>query len=147
MLAKEHAVKILVAADGSACARRIVDYLARSDGPFGANHEYELLHVVEPLPHAAAAHEPVASVHHLYDEDGRVVRRESEGLFDRAGIRVKSGWVLGRPAAALARHADEGHCDLLVLGSHGRGQLGNFVLGSVAAEVLASCRTPVLVVR
>jgi len=62
-------------------------------------------------------------------------------------VKILVATVVGRPAAALARHVDAGHCDLLVLGSHGRGRLGNFVLGSVAAEGLACCRIPVLVVR
>jgi nucleotide-binding universal stress UspA family protein len=33
------------------------------------------------------------------------------------------------------------------MGSHGRGALGNLVVGSVTTKVLASCKVPVLIVR
>jgi nucleotide-binding universal stress UspA family protein len=36
---------------------------------------------------------------------------------------------------------------LLVMGSHGHGTLGNLVMGSVATQVLAHCKVPVLLVR
>jgi nucleotide-binding universal stress UspA family protein len=34
-----------------------------------------------------------------------------------------------------------------MMGSHGHGELANLVLGSTAMQVLARCRTPVLLVR
>ncbi|MDP4770616.1 MAG: universal stress protein, partial [Limnohabitans sp.] len=37
--------------------------------------------------------------------------------------------------------------DLVVMGSHGHGTLGNLVMGSVATQVLANCKVPVLLVR
>jgi nucleotide-binding universal stress UspA family protein len=33
------------------------------------------------------------------------------------------------------------------MGSHGHGTLGNLVMGSVATQVLAGCKVPVLLVR
>jgi len=36
---------------------------------------------------------------------------------------------------------------LVLMGSHGHGEFANVVLGSVATQVLAACRTPVLLVR
>jgi nucleotide-binding universal stress UspA family protein len=33
------------------------------------------------------------------------------------------------------------------MGSHGHGTLGNLVMGSVATQVLAHCKAPVLLVR
>jgi nucleotide-binding universal stress UspA family protein len=35
----------------------------------------------------------------------------------------------------------------VVLGSHGHSALGNLVMGSVATQVLAHCKVPVLLVR
>ena len=37
--------------------------------------------------------------------------------------------------------------DLVILGSHGHGTLVNLVMGSVATQVLAHCKVPVLLVR
>jgi len=37
--------------------------------------------------------------------------------------------------------------DLVMMGSHGHSALGNLVMGSVATQVLAHCKVPVLLVR
>ena len=58
-------------------------------------------------------------------------------MFDNEGDRVKS----------IAKFADSGKFDLVIMGSHGQGALGNLVMGSVATEVLARCKVPVLLVR
>ena len=50
-------------------------------------------------------------------------------------------------ADTIAATASEGSFDLLMMGSHGHGTLGNLVMGSVATRVLAHCQTPVLLVR
>jgi len=47
----------------------------------------------------------------------------------------------------IAKTATDGKFDLVVMGSHGHGALVNLVVGSVATEVLASCKVPVLIVR
>ena len=48
---------------------------------------------------------------------------------------------------AIAKLAESGKFDLVVLGSHGHGALGNLVMGSVATQVLANCKVPALLVR
>ena len=48
----------------------------------------------------------------------------------------------GHAAETIAKQADAGGFDLLMMGSHGHGKLGNLVMGSVATQVLASCRLP-----
>ena len=47
----------------------------------------------------------------------------------------------------IAKLADGGGFDLLVMGSHGHGSAGNLVMGTVATQVLASCKVPVPLVR
>ena len=37
--------------------------------------------------------------------------------------------------------------DLILMGSHGHGSLGNLVMGSVATKVMAHTKVPVLLVR
>jgi nucleotide-binding universal stress UspA family protein len=54
---------------------------------------------------------------------------------------------VGPVAKVIAALADKDRFDLLVMGSHGHGRLGALVMGSVATKVLASCRTPALIVR
>ena len=38
-------------------------------------------------------------------------------------------------------------CDLICIGTHGRGAAGNFILGSVANRLSQIARVPVLLVR
>ena len=56
----------------------------------------------------------------------------------------------GRERATLSSHYCSGlgqGCDLIVMGSHGRGGLSAVVLGSVTNKVLTHTKTPVLVYR
>jgi nucleotide-binding universal stress UspA family protein len=50
-------------------------------------------------------------------------------------------------AKKIADTAKELHCDLIFMGSHGRGGWGQLLLGSVTSKVLSSCEIPVLVHR
>lgn len=51
------------------------------------------------------------------------------------------------PAKEIVDAAEKYGCDLIFMGSHGRGGLGQLLLGSVASKVLSACRIPVLVYR
>jgi nucleotide-binding universal stress UspA family protein len=50
-------------------------------------------------------------------------------------------------AKKIADTAKELQCDLIFMGSHGRGGWGQLLLGSVTSKVLSSCEIPVLVHR
>src|SRR5215468_2163381 len=52
-----------------------------------------------------------------------------------------------RPYQAIIAAASDRGCDLIVMGSHGRGGLAAVVLGSVTTKVLTHTKTPVLVYR
>jgi nucleotide-binding universal stress UspA family protein len=55
--------------------------------------------------------------------------------------------VDGDPAKAILNAAKENHCDVVVMGSHGRTGLGRLLMGSVAEEVVRKAPCPVLVVK
>jgi nucleotide-binding universal stress UspA family protein len=50
-------------------------------------------------------------------------------------------------AKEIAHTAAEQQCDLIFMGSHGRGGWGQLLLGSVTTKVLSGCEIPVLVHR
>ena len=60
--------------------------------------------------------------------------------------RVSLDVVVGPAAFEIVRRADERGADLLVLGSHGRGVIRRFLLGSVAERVLREAGCPVMIV-
>ena len=51
------------------------------------------------------------------------------------------------PAATIVETAKKERCDLIVMGSHGRGALGQMMLGSVTTRVASTCSVPLLIVR
>jgi nucleotide-binding universal stress UspA family protein/quercetin dioxygenase-like cupin family protein len=64
-----------------------------------------------------------------------------------ARVRVQHRLSEGDPAKEILRLIETEHCDLVVMGSHGRSGLGRFLAGSVAEEVLRTAPCPVLVVK
>lgn len=53
----------------------------------------------------------------------------------------------GNPVAVILRVAAEKSCDLIVMGTHGRGSLADAMMGSTARRVIRRSVKPVLVVR
>ena len=52
-----------------------------------------------------------------------------------------------KTAQKLIKVAEDNDCDLIFIGSHGRGGLEQLLLGSVTSKVLSLCEIPVLVYR
>ena len=50
-------------------------------------------------------------------------------------------------AYAIVEYAKDVHADMLLVGTHGRGTIGHFVLGSVAEQVVRTAPCPVLTVH
>lgn len=65
----------------------------------------------------------------------------------QAGIAVSFLVWEGEPGPAIVEAAAAEEADLVVVGSHGRGRVGRFVLGSVSDHVIRNATAPVLVVR
>ena len=51
------------------------------------------------------------------------------------------------PAEGILETANNNHCDLIVMASHGRRGLGRLLLGSQAVRVLTNSTIPVLICR
>jgi nucleotide-binding universal stress UspA family protein len=67
-------------------------------------------------------------------------------LVRRQGLHAEGELRLGRPAAEVARAAQELHADLVVMGTHGRSGFPRWMLGSVTETVLRRAPCPVLTV-
>lgn len=63
------------------------------------------------------------------------------------GLRVEHRVVEGIPPEEILRVAGEGHCDLIVMGTHGRKGMERLRMGSVAEEVMRKAPCPVLTVK
>lgn len=140
-------MKILVAVDGSAFTKRMLGYLAAHDEWLGPAHQYTVMNVVAQIPPRARAALDPATVKAYYDDESEKVFKPIRAFFKRHGVEARCIGKSGSAADLIAKEATSGKYDLLVMGSHGHGSLGNLIMGSVATRALSQCRVPVLIVR
>jgi len=140
-------MNILVAADGSPYTKRMLAYLAAHDEWLGASHKYTVMTVVMALPARAVAVLDNTVVKGYYIDEAEKVFKPIRAFFARQGITAAFVAKVGQAAELIARQAEAGKFDLLLMGSHGHGNLANLVTGSVVTNVLARCKTPLLLVR
>lgn len=140
-------MKILIAADGSAYTRRMLAYLAAHDEWLGSLHRYTVLYAVAPVPARAAAAVGRETVEGFYADEAAKVFKPIRSFFKKQGLEAAFLTKTGPAADVISKVADSGKYDLVLMGSHGYGTLGNLVIGSVTTKVLARCKTPVLLVR
>ena len=140
-------MKILLPYDGSAHARRAVQFVAARTPLAGRDPTVWLLNVQAPLlveiPTAASRRR----LDELYARRAESVLRPARAILKRAGLDVRGTHLVGVPGLRIARMARNKQADLIVMGSHGRGAAAGMLLGSVASAVLAHCDNPVLLLR
>ena len=139
-------MKILLAVDGSSYNKKMLAYLAAHD-LFSAKNEYTVFTAQLVLPTQARSALGKELVHKYYEDEGTRVMAPVTKFLDRHGVTAKCSWKTGKPGEMIAKLADDGKFDLVVMGSHGHGALVNLVVGAVATQVLANCKVPVLIVR
>ncbi len=140
-------MKILVAVDGSASTKRALAYLAAHDEWLGAHHRYTLLHVVPGVPPRAAAVIDKATLAGYYTDESEKVFKPLRTFFVKQGLDAEYVSKVGHAAEVIKAVAAKIKPDLLMMGTHGHGALGNLVLGSVSTKVLAHTDVPVLLIR
>lgn len=140
-------MKILLAVDGSPYTKKMLAYLTTHSELFAGHHDYTAFTAELPLPPRAraAVGKEVADAYHA-EEAEKVLNPVCTFLLHH-NINPQSAWRVGHAGESIAQFAAEGQFDLVVMGSHGHGALGNLVMGSVATQVLAHCSVPVLLVR
>ena len=110
-----------------------------------------LLHVLTPpSPFAPPGGRIPSSYLALIDAARREARRRLAALLEEsraAGARVRARLVAGGPAAEILKVARGWRPDLIVIGTHGRGGVRHFLMGSVAEHVVRRASQPVLTLR
>lgn len=140
-------MKIMLAVDGSKYTKRMLAYVAAHDEWLGGHQDYTVFTAVIAVPHAAATFVNADLVRSYHEADAEAVFKPIRAFLEKQGIAAKYVQKVGHPAELIAKAAEKGRFDLLIMGSHGHGNLYNMVLGSVANKVLGGCTTPVLLVR
>jgi len=144
--------RILVATDGSRLAARGVREAIRLARALGAR--LTGVCIVAPSPARYGEHSYYAAG--LTEADYRKYSEEpakkalaalERGARD-ARVRCTTRMVReAQPWRGILRAARAARCQLIVMGSHGRGAVGGLILGSETVRVLAHSKIPVIVVR
>lgn len=140
-------MKILLAVDGSPYTKKMLAYLTTHLDMFSGDHEFTALTVQAALPPRARAAVGKDVVDSYYAEEAAKVLEPVTKFLTRHGMNVKTQSKVGNAGETIAKAADSGKFDLVIMGSRGHGALGSLVMGSVATKVLANCQVPVLLVR
>lgn len=125
-------MKILLANDGSSHAYAAIDLICNLPLPYGS------------VVHSIGVLVPRQSSNHAILEN---VLDDTEQLFKKRDIDVRSEIILGYPQEIIIQYADKFKPDLITVGAKGlRATLG-ILLGGVAQQVVEYSCCPVLVVR
>jgi len=133
---------ILLAVDGSSYAERAAELARRLAGD---GDEVVVLHVVEVMPIRGGP-----AVELDQDRKGFQAANRYGKQLELAGVPVKvelSRALVGGVAKAIVEAAQQHQAGVIVMASHGRGDLTALLLGSVAHKVIHLADRPVLVAR
>ena len=152
--------KILYATDlskNSAYAFLYADDMAKRH-----NAKIVILHSIEPLPnlYSEGAHLNVESIlkrakKQEQEMDIEEIKKHLQDFCKRTEPQIGPPCVdlvskilvpLGHPVEEILKAADDEECEVIVLGTHGKGFLRQTFLGSVAGSVLERSRIPVFVI-
>jgi len=85
-----------------------------------------------------------------YEEDRMKPEQQFIGAISKkasdAGLEANGMVKIGHPAEEILNTAKENDCDLIVVGTHGRGPVATAVMGSIATKIIHAGTTPTLVV-
>ncbi|KAB1187831.1 MULTISPECIES: universal stress protein [Haloferax] len=138
--------RIIVPTDGSAGSGRVATHAAK----LAAVHDAEL-HGVYVINAGSFAGLPMESswegLDDLLRSDAEAALELVERAAEREGVQVETHVLEGTPSREIVEFAERGGCDLIVMGTHGRGGIDRLLLGSVAEKVVRASSVPVLTVR
>jgi nucleotide-binding universal stress UspA family protein len=143
--------RILVCTDGSALAQSAACEGVQLAAKLGAS--VVALLVTPPFePPKGYETSPLAEQIERHVRESKAAAKRWLGAIaedaSAAGVRCETLHI-GHypPAETIVETANDKRCDLIVMGSHGRGALGQMMLGSVTTRVAATCSVPLLIVR
>ena len=140
-------MKILLAVDGSPYTKKMLAYLAAHPEFLADVSSITALTVQPQLPPRARAALGKDTVESYYADESAKVLDPVVKFLTRQCLKPKTSWKAGPAGETIAKFAEAGKFELIIMGSHGQSSLGNLVMGSVATQVLARCKVPVLLVR
>ncbi|MCF2241716.1 universal stress protein [Halobacterium salinarum] len=137
--------RILVPTDGSNASQdavaHAVDLAVEHDATVHA------LYVVDTASYAGLPMDSSwESVSAMLSSEGTSALDTVTAAANDRGVATERELRDGNPAMEIVTYADNAGCDLIVMGTHGRGGIDRLLLGSVTENVVRSSSVPVLTV-
>ncbi len=138
--------KILVPIDGSSHSNLALEKAEEFAKACGG--DITLLHVNDFSEHMfhydTGLEESFVEAFNELSED---ILKEGKEKLAELGDRVKVVKLDGTVSRMITQYANQGDFDLVIIGSHGKGMIHEFVMGGVAHKVILHVNKPVLVVK
>jgi len=138
--------RIVVPTDGSPSSQPAIDHAVE----LAAVHD-ATIHAVYVINLASFSGVPTEGtwegVSTALEQEGNEALVAVEKAAEKRGVAVEQVRLEGRPSRRIVEYADENDCDLIVMGTHGRGGLDRLLLGSVAERVVRAATVPVMTVQ
>ena len=140
-------MKLLVAVDFSKTTELVLRVARRLAASLDAS--VWLVHAAEPEPDFVGYDAGPDVVRDQVAKELRDEHKKLQALADdlrEAGVDVTAMLVQGPTVETLLKEADRQGADLIVVGSHGRGMVGEMLMGSVSKGLIRAGQCPVTVV-
>jgi len=140
--------RILYPTDFSDVSMKAVNYVKQLKD--AGTTEVIVLHVIDERFLIGTAHEVAIDFEGLEIELRKVAEGKCEKIlaeFREGGMDAKLRIEKGNPFQEILRAAKEEDVSLIVIGSHGRSNVEEMLLGSVSEAVIRKAVQPVLVVK
>jgi nucleotide-binding universal stress UspA family protein len=141
---------ILIATDGSELAAKAVDTGLAVAKALGAR--VTVVNVTEPWSAFVTGEAAIAFPYRDWEkacvESSAKILMSANDAAARLGVACATVHIKEQhPAEGILQAAEDTHCDLIVMSSHGRRGVARLLLGSQALRVLTHSTRPVLICR
>ncbi|MFH0909014.1 MAG: universal stress protein [bacterium] len=136
--------KILVALDHTEADHSLLPHISKLASQLKS--ELLLVHVADGWVARNFDQLKLAESEEMQD-DGRYLEQMAQRMRAEAGLSVDVRLALGNPPDQIMRVAEEEHCDLIAMTSHGHRLVGDLFLGSTIEAVRHRTSIPLLIVR
>jgi nucleotide-binding universal stress UspA family protein len=136
---------ILVPFDGSATAKRALDYAIEFAKRTG--EELHILNVQTPLSGDVSGFVGGANVKQYHHDEGEKVLAPGLRQMEKAGIVFHKHIGVGQAGPVISEFAEQLKCTHVVMGTRGLGSALGLLLGSVATHVIGHVKVPVTLVK
>lgn len=139
-------MQILIAVDGSDASQHALERLLGLCREWGNGHSFHLVNIQQPIAHADAFGLTAGMDGPMLDTLGRNELQRAEQHLSKCGTDYTSVVRIGPTAHEIADYAEEIGADLIVLGTKGRSNFANVLVGSVAQRLPSLTKRPVLLI-